>query len=94
MKKTKQIDTYYCDYCGEECKHTPEFVMPSLEEEKHYAFGKYGVKIASFTDIKIISKQRDICPKCQENVAALLKLIPNVKFDKNNSQELELKLSN
>ena len=21
MKKTKQVDTYRCDYCGKECEH-------------------------------------------------------------------------
>ena len=44
MKKTKQIDTYYCDYCGKECDHT-EFVMPYGEEKVEYAKDGYGNKI-------------------------------------------------
>ena len=28
MKKTKQVDIYYCDYCGKECEHTPLYVVP------------------------------------------------------------------
>lgn len=36
MKKIKQIETYYCDYCGKECEHT-EYVVPSLEKFTEYA---------------------------------------------------------
>lgn len=33
MKQTKQIDTFYCDYCGKECEHTPEFTLPVKEKK-------------------------------------------------------------
>lgn len=81
MKKTKQIDTYYCDYCGKECKHTPEFVLPSSRTVDHYATNSMGVKLAKFETEKVISKQKDICPECQKNIVALSGLVPRVSLD-------------
>lgn len=79
MKKTKQIDTYYCDYCGKECEHTPEFVLPSLEPIKEYAKSSNGVKVAEFiVGENICSKQKDICPECQKKIISLLNLTNRV----------------
>lgn len=30
MKKVEE--RYYCDFCGKECKHTPQYVFPWLTQ--------------------------------------------------------------
>lgn len=76
MKKIKQIDTYYCDYCGKECEHTPEFVLPSRATT--YAKNTTGAKVLSFDYVE--PAQKDICPKCQKKVVSLLTLTDRVKL--------------
>lgn len=79
MKKTKQIDTYYCDYCGKECEHTPEFVLPEKALED-FLFSES----LRFKSIK--PKQKDICPDCQEKIIILLALMDKVKLGKSIGQ--------
>lgn len=77
MKKTKQIDAYYCDYCGKECEHTPELVLPVKEKNKDFMFiGHPDVP----TIEKIVAKQRDICPECQNQIAKLVNLLHYADF--------------
>lgn len=72
MKRTKQIDAYYCDYCGKECEHTPEFVLPVLfpSEER----GRRTINPV----------KKDVCPECQKKIAALLGLTDRVIFRNSN----------
>lgn len=82
MKKTKQIDIqHYCDYCEKECEHTPEFVLPSLEENT--------VDVCSPRDGSVLKKikyasphvkQKDICPECQKQIAKLINLLHYADF--------------
>lgn len=73
MKKIKQIDTYYCDYCGIECEHTPEFVLPEMELEDFLVPNSFKFKV-------IKAKQKDICPECQKKIISLLPLMNKVKL--------------
>ena len=82
MKKTKQIDTYYCDYCGKECEHT-EFVMPYGEEKVEYAKDRYGNKIMPCHYTEPIAKNRDICIDCQKRIINLMKVLPYITKDSN-----------
>lgn len=80
MNKPKTVDTYYCDYCGNECEYTPDFVLPVLEEEKYYVT-KRGVKLFEFSKgEKFVHKQVDICPECQYKISKLLTLLPKMSF--------------
>lgn len=79
MKKTKQIDTYYCDYCGKECKHTPEYVLPS--QETIYAKNHTGNTVLRFDNPNYIEAvQKDICPECQKQIAKLVNLLHYADF--------------
>lgn len=69
MKQTKQIDTFYCDYCGKECEHTPEFTLPVKEKNKDMMF--MWIHNVPVTE-RVVAKQRDICPKCQERIIKLI----------------------
>ena len=71
MKKTKQIDTYYCDYCGKECAQTPEYFMPEIRK----------VQYTSRCSKNIIRpSQKDICPVCQKQIAKLINLLHYADF--------------
>lgn len=74
MKKTKQIDTYYCDYCGIECEHTPEFVIPEMKLEDFLFPNSLKFKV-------IKAKQKDICSECQKKIISLLALMNKVKIE-------------
>lgn len=74
MKKTREIEEYFCDYCGEKCERT-DFVVP---EEKKLEFNILGIKNITR---EICETHKDICPKCQEKIAMLLKLVPRVDID-------------
>lgn len=81
MKKTKQIDTYYCDYCGKECEHTPEYVLPSLQETMVDACSPGdGSVLRGITYASPHAKQKDICPKCQNQIAKLTNLLHYADF--------------
>lgn len=61
MKKTREIEEYFCDYCGEKCEHT-DFVVP--EEKSIKAHG-----LTSETELRGICEiHKDICPKCQKRL--------------------------
>ena len=95
MKKTKQVDTYYCDYCGKECEHTPLYVVPKLEPVTEWAVNAEGVKVIPFELRKeIVSKHVDICPNCQRKVALLLQTTPRVSFDDDNPLTMSITFSN
>lgn len=70
MKKT--VEKYFCDYCGDACEHTPEFVLPAEIPLK--AYDKSGNLIADL-GCKNGSVQRDICPTCQRKISKILKLL-------------------
>ena len=77
MKKTKQIDTYYCDFCGKECEHT-DFVIPA--KESIYA-QKNGIKLAKFGEM-VVPNAADICPECQTKMAYVMpSLIRHMEFE-------------
>ena len=85
MKKTKQVDTYYCDYCGKECEHTPLYVVPKLEPVTEWAVNAKGVRLIPFEVGKeIATRHVDICPDCQIKVALLLQTTLRVSFDDDN----------
>jgi len=71
MKKIEQIENYYCDYCGKECEHTPEYIIPT--EEKFYA-KMDGLTVAHFETGNIVPEQKDICPECKRKIAMLVGL--------------------
>ena len=73
MKKVKELSTYYCDYCGKECKHT-DITLPSLEYEAEYVMND-GVKLAEFSREILEIKQKDVCPECQKEIAKFLRLM-------------------
>lgn len=68
MKKTKTIDTYYCDYCGKECEHTPEYVLPE------YKF------IDETKSLKTIPVQKDICENCKHGIIKFSKMLDTRRF--------------
>ena len=80
MEKIKQIKTYYCDYCGKQCDSTPLYVLPSLESD--YAKDSSGNKLVRFGE-SVHTKQKDICPGCQNEIARFLNLMKyaTVKID-------------
>lgn len=80
LKKKEKIDSYYCDYCGEKCQHTPQYILPVIEPVEASAIGGGGgIKLATFTVGEIINyKQRDVCPECQKKLAILANLIPQI----------------
>ena len=80
MKKTKQIDTYYCDYCGKECEHTT-FVIPERTDNCEYATDFKGNKLIKFDFPTMIAKSKDICPDCQNKIATLLSTLPLIKWE-------------
>jgi ribosomal protein L37AE/L43A len=80
IKKTKTVDTYYCDYCGRECQHTPLYTLPSSEQIKEDLMLHGNKTVAFVTGEEIKTKQKDICPDCQKKIATLLKLVPRVEF--------------
>lgn len=81
MKKIKQIDTYYCDYCGKECEHTPQYVFPSLEETTVDACSpRDGNVLKRIIYASPHAKQKDICPKCQDQIAKLINLLHYADF--------------
>ena len=81
MKKTKQIDAYYCDYCGKECEHTPEFVLPSLEKNSIGGCSpRDGSVIERIMYASSHAEQKDICSKCQGQIAKLTNLLHHAEF--------------
>ena len=60
MKKVEE--KYYCDLCGKECEHTPDYVLPEL-------FG------GSFQNATTNSKQKDLCHECDKEVASIIRLL-------------------
>lgn len=74
MKKTKQIDTYYCDYCGKECEHTPELVLPAFDVVKLSNPTRF------ITGEDFYFERQDICPDCFKKIGVLLRIIDNVKI--------------
>lgn len=61
MKKVEE--KYFCDYCGEKCEHT-DFVVPEIEQVTE----PFNIMTRPY------ATHKDICPKCQEKIAMLLKL--------------------
>lgn len=80
MKKTETVEKYYCDYCGNECKNTSNYIMPALEPHTEYAMNK-GVKLFATSRMELTKKEVDICPDCQEKIASLISLLPKMDFD-------------
>ncbi len=90
MKGTKIIDTYFCNYCGNEIKTSMPFIVPSLEPIHKYAI-KNGVRRFNFiVDREVKPVQKDICPECQMKIAALLRLSHIFEINKNNQNEIEI----
>ncbi|WP_313069938.1 hypothetical protein [Lacrimispora sp.] len=78
MKRNKSY-IYQCDYCGKNCKHTPEFILPVIKSIETCAYGGHrGAKLATAVGSIMDNEQRDICPSCQKKLARLASLIPNV----------------
>lgn len=78
MKKTKQIDTYYCDYCGKECEHTPELIMPEIECIQLFQTNENS-PLRFMTAQEIYFHSKDICPECLRKISVLLTQIDKVK---------------
>lgn len=82
MKKTREIEEYFCDYCGKKCSHT-DFVVPEEKKIECYIAG-----IKNVTS-EMCETHKDICPKCQKKIVNLLKLVPNVEFKNNATCEIK-----
>ena len=80
MKKTKQIDTYYCDYCGKECEHTM-FVIPERKDNCEYVTDFKGNKLIKFDFPTVTAKSKDNCSDCQNKIATLLSTLPLIKWE-------------
>lgn len=70
MKKTREIEEYFCDYCGQKCEHT-DFVVPEIEQ----------ITVPFNITTRPYATHKDICPKRQEKIAMLLKLVPNTDIE-------------
>jgi Zn-finger nucleic acid-binding protein len=65
-----------CDYCGEPCESTPQYVLPSVEfVDTDIKGGSDNVVLSKYTSRIIQDKQVDICPKCREVIAEFTNLI-------------------
>jgi hypothetical protein len=67
-----------CDYCGEPCEATPQYVLPSVElVDTDFKGGKNNVILSKYTYISrvIQDKQVNICPKCREVIAEFTDLL-------------------
>lgn len=52
MERTKQIKYHVCDFCGKECKSTPQYNLPQFELYPSFeSYGKW----------RTVSKQMDGC---------------------------------
>lgn len=60
MKKVEE--KYYCDLCGKECEHTPNYVLPELS-------------VGSFQNVTPNSKQKDLCHEREKEVASIMRLL-------------------
>lgn len=77
MKKVEE--KYHCDLCGKECEHTPDYVLPELS-------------VGSFQSVTTNSKQKDLCLKCEKEVAYILNLIKSKKMDSNPMSNMILEI--
>lgn len=77
MKKVEE--KYYCDLCGKECEHTPDYVLPELFT-------------GAFQNVTTNSKQKDLCPECEKEVAYILNLIKSKKMDSNPMSNMILEI--
>lgn len=60
MKKVEE--KYYCDLCGKECEHTPDYVLPELFT-------------GAFQNVTTNPKQKDLCPECAKEIASIMRLL-------------------
>lgn len=60
MKKVEE--KYFCDLCGKECEHTPGYVLPELS-------------VGSYQNAAVNSRQKDLCPECEKEVADIMRLL-------------------
>ena len=92
MKKEITTVKYYCDFCGEECKHTPEYIMPETNEEMPETKNIHEYKLLRSSYYRPIRRQKDICPDCEEKIAMLLPLVKNMTIkDNGRTWEMEIK---
>ena len=75
------FETYYCDYCGEECTHTSEYNMPLIHTRKEYPTDGKGIRITPLYFSDIIVEQTDICQKCQMDIAKILNAMKFVRIN-------------
>ena len=63
MERTKQIKYHVCDFCGKECKSTPQYKLPQFELYPSFeSYGKW----------RTVSKQMDVCEECEDQIAGML----------------------
>lgn len=63
MERTKQIKYHVCDFCGKECKSTPQYYLPQFELYPSFeSYGKW----------QTVSKQMDVCEECEDQIAGML----------------------
>lgn len=63
MERTKQIKYHVCDFCGKECKSTPQYNLPQFELYPSFeSYGKW----------RTVSKQMDVCEECEDQIAEML----------------------
>lgn len=60
MKKVEE--KYFCDLCGKECEHTPDYVLPELS-------------VGSYQNVAVSSRQKDLCNECKKEVADIIRLL-------------------
>jgi len=74
MKKKQ----YYCDYCGKECEHTENIMVPEMVPVN--AVNKQGIVLIKGGHV-LKHVQKDVCVSCQEKINFLLKLMPRVDIN-------------
>ena len=63
MERIKQIKYHICDFCGKECKSTPQYNLPQFELYPSFeSYGKW----------RTVSKQMDVCEECEDQIARML----------------------
>ena len=90
MKKTKTIDTYYCDYCGNECEHTPDYILPEERIHSSPYHNLWGDSLGDNLQKLIIPAQKDICPKCQRKMISAISFVKTMEIDEDDLPPLSI----
>ena len=75
-----------CDFCKKQAESATEYTLPCLcpIEARHK-----GIVLAQF-GYEVNDVKKDVCPECQEKIASLLNLVPNVEYENGNRTTMSL----